>query len=494
MTLVLEIEYLTGVAYAAIGPDSDAPDWPAQPDRVFSALVATWAARGERDEECRALEWLEAQPVPRVVASGAFVRTARVSFVPPNDPSSGRSGEPAVMPHLRRRQPRRFPAARPHDPVVRLLWTDADPGDEVLSALEGLAADTAYVGHSASLTRCRFLRLDDSSMGPEGRLPKRCIYRGRFAELQAAFGAGRRPLSGATVKPEVPVDKTPLHSTFGDRWLLLEHVSGEMPDIRAAAVVAKAIRDALLSGYKRIELGDRIPEEVSGHAADGSPTREPHLAIVPLAFTGFAYADGHVLGFGLVPKRGSRILEDPDFLRALRAIAPYEMQVGDAQERRVLHVGKGAQPTRGNGFYIGLSPTVEAGKRSLDAALYVKRARTFATVTPIVLDRHLKEKGEARQEEIAAQIAAACRNIGLPEPEVVIPDKHSAIEGAPSAWPSAKSPEWMRWRLPAALASRALTHAVIRFAEKVQGPVMLGAGRFIGLGLCRPIDQGDGQP
>jgi CRISPR-associated protein Csb2 len=29
---------------------------------------------------------------------------------------------------------------------------------------------------------------------------------------------------------------------------------------------------------------------------------------------------------------------------------------------------------------------------------------------------------------------------------------------------------------------------VIRFPEPVEGPVILGAGRFLGLGLCHPLD------
>lgn len=41
MTLVLEIEFLAGVSFAAVGPESPVPDWPPQPDRIFSALVAT---------------------------------------------------------------------------------------------------------------------------------------------------------------------------------------------------------------------------------------------------------------------------------------------------------------------------------------------------------------------------------------------------------------------------------------------------------------------
>jgi len=143
MMLVLEIEHLTGTAFAAIGPDGDAPEWPPQPDRVFSALVASWTARGERDDERLALQWLEAQSPPGVAASDAIARTAPASFVPPNDPKTGRVAELSVMPGFRRRQPRRFPAARPIDPTVRLVWEGIIPDPPTLQALDALAADTA---------------------------------------------------------------------------------------------------------------------------------------------------------------------------------------------------------------------------------------------------------------------------------------------------------------------------------------------------------------
>lgn len=115
MTLVLEIEHLTGVAFAATGPDSDRPDWPPQPDRVFSALVASWAARGQRAAETGALEWLEQQPAPRIVASRDIPRTAPVRFVPPND---AKGSAPAVVPTLRSRQPRRGGSASRGRPLV----------------------------------------------------------------------------------------------------------------------------------------------------------------------------------------------------------------------------------------------------------------------------------------------------------------------------------------------------------------------------------------
>jgi len=484
MSLVLEVEYLSGVSFAAIARDSPVPDWPPQPNRIFSALVATWAARGQQRQETQALEWLEKQSPPCVVASSAHARTNATVFVPPNDPRSDKmKNARSVFPALRSRQPRRFPAARPAEPIARIAWNGAAPEETTLSALQRLAHDTAYVGHSASLTRCRFFVDDNESSPTAGLSTQRRIYPGRLAELQREFEAGRRPLHGPTVTVP-PTQASPSANLFDEHWLLLEHVEGDMPDLRACAIVAKTIRDALLSGYRRIGLENDIPEAVSGHTADGKPSRLPHLAIAPLPFAGFPYADGHVMGYALIPPRKGALLDDAHFLKALRAVAPL------TGERRVLTIKRREGTTRDQTFFVAFSLTREppANKRSLHPSLYVRSAHTFATVTPIALDRHLKTEGEAREEEIRGQIATACRNIGLPEPTGIVVDKHSALEGAPSAYPSGKSPEWMRWRLPASLASRQLTHAVIRFAAPVEGPVILGAGRYVGIGLCRPID------
>lgn len=482
MSLVLEVEYLSGISFAAISPASPTPDWPPQPERVFSALVATWAARGKKPQEAQALEWLESQSPPRVIASPAPQRTTATVFVPPNDPRSDKQKNArGVLPAFRSLQARQFPAARPHDPIVRIEWDIAAPAPETLEALQRLAHDTAYVGHSTSLTRCRFFLADPVS-SDVGTTMQRRIYPGRFSELCRDFEAGRRPLPGAAPAPAH--EHTPhISNLFDTRWLILEHLGGDMPDLRACAIVAKTIRDAVLSGYQRLGMENDIPEIVSGHDANRKPTRAPHLAIVPMPFVGYAYSDGHVMGYALIPPRGSGLLEDATFLRALSMVAPLE------NDRRILTIKPKEGTARNAGFSIRLSVTREAPaeKRSLDPGRYVRTASTFATVTPIVLDRHLKNEGKEREAEIRDQIVAACRNIGLPEPKEVFADKHSAFEGAPSAYPSARSPAWMRWRLPASLASRFLTHAVIRFAAPVEGPVILGAGRFVGMGLCRPL-------
>ena len=475
MTLVLEVEHLLGVSFAAQTQASSVPDWPPQPDRVFSALVAAWGARGERPHERRALEWLETQPAPELAASGGFARTTVTVFVPPNDPQTGRVGNRLVMPEFRRRQPRRFPAFRPDDPVVRLVWRRVDADGEIVAALNALAADTPYVGHSSSLTRCRF-RSDAAPA--HTALPRRWVYRGRLAELERAYHAGHRPSPGADVRGMPPTETGAAKSIFGDRWLILEHVGGEMPDLRAAALVAKALRYALMSGYKRNGQEAAVPAVVSGHAADGSPASVSHLAIVPLAFLGSQFADGRVLGLALIPPREGKLLDDADFRNALRAVAAWKEDKG----RRELKLSFGFGD-------LLLTPSGEGARRSLDPAPYVALAKTWGTCAPIVLDRHLKAKGsDEREAEISGLIRDACANIGLPEPTRISTGKHSAVQAAPSAYPSGRAPRWTGWRLPESLASRQLAHAVIQFKEPVRGPVILGAGRFVGLGLCRALD------
>jgi CRISPR-associated protein Csb2 len=172
------------------------------------------------------------------------------------------------MPEFRRRQPWRFPAFRPDDPVVQLVWRHADADDEILTALNAVAADTPFVGHSSSLTRCCF-RSD--AVPARTALPRRQVYKGRLAELERAYHAGHRPSPGADVRGVPPTETGAAKSIFGDRWLVLEHVGGEMPDLRAAALVGKALRYALMSGYKRNGQEAAVPAVVSGHATDGSP-------------------------------------------------------------------------------------------------------------------------------------------------------------------------------------------------------------------------------
>ncbi len=506
MALTLEIEHLMGVAFAAVGPDSDQPDWPPQPDRVFSALTAAWGSRGHRPEERAALEWLERQEPPMIAASAFTVRPAPTVYVPPNDPqSSKKNADSRVMPLLRPRYPRRFPAALPFDPVARLAWS-AEPDDAVFAALGRLAGDVGYVGHSASLTRCRFFR----AAVPEAARPaSRRVYRGRLAELEAGYKARplRRPSPGASIPAVATSRRPPESSVFDPDWLVLAFASDSPSlDLRAAPLACKALLKAVMAGFGAI--GAAIPPAVSGHNPDGTRTADPHLAAVPMAFAGWPHADGAIKGLALVPPRGSGLLDGDTFLRALRAITVPAEELGGGRILSLWGTGLvirelapvAQPPADGNATgaerpRLKLVTQDDPEQASLNPARYGRASSLWATVTPIVLDRHLdpiraadRGAGERRQREIADLVQAACRNVGIAQPVKVVPGKHAAIEGAPSALPSGNAPGWTRWSTPPALASRALTHAVLRFAEPVAGPLILGAGRFCGLGLCLPLD------
>ncbi len=478
MSLIFEIEFLTGVCRAAREPGDDTPDWPPQPDRVFSALVSAWAARGESSEERTALEWLEEQPAPAIHASDHTSRTTPDVYVPPNDPRASTAADTyiKVMPERRPRQARRFPVARPDDPLVMLAWPE-EPEPVVFDALDAMARDVGYVGHSASLTRCRFLSSSTVAVRHPAGLARRRVYPGRLRELEVAHRANPvRP----SIRPGAPnfAQRSSTSELYSD-WLVLEAVEGAVPDIRAASLVCRLLRQTLMSGYHKAGRGDSIPEEISGHTSGGAPTRHPHLAIVPMAFAGFPHADGRVFGFALIPPRGTALDSIEGFRAAFERVAPYRQDA----ERRVLTLKGSAlnEPLR-----LAPAPDEGARRRSLSSAPYLESSRVWASTTPIVLERHLKRKDEAEKREL---VASACEHAGLPRPETdrIHVGKHSAVDGMPPARPLAGEPPWAQWKTPKALSSRPLVHAVIDFGKEVRGPVLLGAGRFTGLGLCRGL-------
>jgi len=459
--LTIEVEYLTGVARAA-NDRGDAPDWPPQPDRLFSALVATWAARGEKPAERAALEWLEQAEPPMIAASSTAWRSVVKVFVPPNDDTATAI---TVMPERRRRQERRFPACIPADPLVRWVWP-AMPSEAVAEALEALARDTSYLGHSASLVRCMVRRLAAPGNAIAAR---RTIYPGRLAELVRSFEAGQRPSPGASLAPVSAATAAPPASVFGTDWIVFAHAGGWQPDARAAALLAKTLIKAVQAGY----APDAAPAWVSGHQADGSPLTTPHLAAVPLLDAGWEWSQGRLMGIALALPRALENVAGPEEEGVFRSLARINTRGSDSLEISLRLPG-------GQAWRLRREAMPDA--KSLRPDRYVEEARIWASVTPIALDRHPKAEGD-----IEAIIAMACERIGLPQPSRVVAGKHTAIRGAPPARPSVAAPDWTGWRLPVPLTGRRLTHAVIEFAEPVAGPVLLGAGRFVGLGLCLPL-------
>ena len=238
----------------------------------------------------------------------------------------------------------------------------------------------------------------------------------------------------------------------------------------AAALLGKTLLKAVQAGY----APHAAPAWISGHHADGTPLAAPHLAALPLLDAGWSWSEGRLMGIALALPRaledGAAPEEEEGLFRALASI-----NVDGPDRLKIALRLPGGQLWR-------LQREALPDAKSLRPDRYVDTARVWASVTPIALDRHPKAEGD-----VEASIAAACDRIGLPKPLRVVASKHAAIRGAPSARPSAAAPVWTDWRLPAPLIGRRLTHAVIEFPAPVTGPILLGAGRFVGLGLCLPL-------
>jgi CRISPR-associated protein Csb2 len=480
--LTIEVELLTGVYRAGL-PDGSGAEWPPHPERLFSAFAQAWGDGGCDAEECVALEWLERQGSPWIEADNDAEwseRTAPTVFVPPND---DRGNEITVLPERRRRQARVFRAGVPTNAIVRFGWPQASPSNQERAALDALVRRVASLGHSSSLVR---IALGERELGSEQRLwlpsadgnySLRVPHEGRLARLGEWYQGHHRPGAGATARYNAPRNKSqqePIKSHFGaeTEWFVFEDAGGFRPDILGFAQVARRVRDSLMA------LGPQpVPEILSGHAANGSATTRPHLAIVPLANVGWEHATSDLLGFAAILPRA---LEPSDRSLVIKALAKFAR----------IDLGKDAYAKLnfGDAGVWNLAQIATPVRSSLKPVRYCGAAATWASVTPMLLDR-FPDHGDAVDE--ARLIAAACRNIGLPEPLTVEIHKHSAIKGAPSAYPARGRRNRPDWSLPkgAKFASRPRRHVVLHFAENVEGPVILGAGRFHGFGLCLPLNR-----
>jgi CRISPR-associated protein Csb2 len=548
--LAIRIHLLTGRYVATAFNDRGRAEWPPHPARLFSALVATHHSRSTpAPAERAALEWLEAQGPPEIRASEAHHRRVMQHFVPVNDTSvhplpdrafasieqaeshlqnlgsasdtaqrgaeargsakalrqaenalqkarvklehdtakaalPGSRGGTAqaaaeLLPDHRKLQPRTFPSVTPHDDQVWLSWPQAQPDQEIRAALGALVADVVSLGHSSSLVA---MALCDDPPSPSlvpvdlGPRSLRVPGPGQLAALEAEFlrHRGVEPrllpaLQQAYAPPSQP-QRAISSSVFGDDWIVLARVGGpRLPSARAADV-AGAARAALMK-YS----DDPVPAFISGHGPASEALRVAHLAFVPLPFIGAPRSDGAILGLALVIPRDVEPKQRRDLARALLT---WERSSADGTLRLTL----------GRAGVLELQRLVDLPRlHTLRPSTWCHSARRWATATPVALDRNpgqLRHRDPDKAARAAVQaaeiIATAAVHIGLPRPVVhVIP--------APRLGGARKAQDFPGFPAGAGKLQRVLTHAVLDFPEPVAGPVVIGAGRYRGLGLCRPV-------
>jgi CRISPR-associated protein Csb2 len=343
-----EVEFLTGTSVAVLPHRREAAEWPPHPDRLFQALVAAWGRNDPPlDDEREALEWLEALNMEglSVSAPSAHRRSVVPVYVPPNDArTSGKVGDKVpsdlsaairVVPEFRKnRQPRSFPAVLPaaEPAAIRYVWRDAPEADRHSEALRRLARQVTYLGHSHTLVRVEFVTIAAESEAVEygwtneNEAPLRVPFKGRLRDLyrrhEQSKSTGRlvRPAPSLVSRRFQAPARTPQSSNVfdPDNITVLADAGGFDPALEAFPTVAKRLRDALLKSAQ--DAGLPASPLLSGHDDDGTPTRKPHIAIVPLADVGWSYSQGRLMGLGLLWPRA--VAED-DRRNALTALAGF---------------------------------------------------------------------------------------------------------------------------------------------------------------------------
>ena len=482
----IAIEYLTGVCRAETRHRRGEAEWPPHPDRLFMALVAghhempAEPGSPEADEERVALEWVEAQPAPSLAASPVdriARRSVETVYVPTNDDAlstkiakidtvgDDRLAEQLqVLPDRRGRKGRTFPAVVPSNPRVDFIWPH-DPPPQVGRGLASLARKVTRLGHSASLVRAW---LADDPPAPtleptdhDSDLRLRVPTAGRLTVLEQHFDrdSGSPPPIARSTAYRACRPSPPPSCRLAGSVIVLQRLDGVRAGLASAPQVCEILRQTLIKRCPQ----QPPPAWISGHEPDGSPSREDHIAIVPLPNVGNPHAKGHLLGLAvLVPAH-----------------------VTDRERRRLLEtaIASDREPLRlwgGDGGWFEWS--VEPASGVLPQALRLDTwnggkhgSRCWGSVTPVVLDRHARHA-----TGLAESISDSCERAGLPRPLAISLLRGPAFVGVPPAW---AFPPLRRGNG----STRRHLHAAIEFAEPVTGPIAIGAGRFAGYGLLRSL-------
>lgn len=541
--LAIDVELLTGRFVAQAYNSRSVSEWPPHPARLFSSIVATHFSSETPDPDERdVLAWLESQGAPDIVASDATPREVVTVFVPVNDVALTNVDEEAqqvegaraelakaggtdrktvktrqtaltraetrlaaaisratsvpsgfvnprygtrLLPEFRGRQPRTFPSLTPAVGPLQYVWPRAAPTDRQRAVLDGLLRRVVRLGHSSTLVSIRVTASPAASVWQPalgGELTLRVVEAGQVAALEQAFA--RHGETEPRVLPFVPQgysrvtadgSKPIARSIFSTDWLVLRRVEGPALPMTAAAGVARSVRKTLMSLAE-----EPLPEMLSGHTTDGRPSERPHLAIVPLSFVGHEHASGTILGIALILPKDASAQERRSIYAAVARWEADHRQEGEDTPRVPLNLGAAGVLHLERVEWASVPAT-------LTATTWTRAARVWFSATPVALDRNpgdLQSRDPRKLadalEEATETVAHACQRINLPRPKYVEILPFSSLANAAKARlypPYPEDPSRTR---------RVLTHVRIEFDQLVEGPILIGSGRYLGLGLFRP--------
>ena len=466
--------------------DGDRPEWPPAPMRLFQALLAgsamgirfaRWPAEGG-DELREAFEWLERQPPPRIIAPRAELATNSYTlFVPTNDGDEtfdrqDRLSSKIVRPHLF------IPRDGDQDSQYTLQyvwrisdqnWSMARPHAELLSRESrhlmalGWGIDQV-VGDGRILSTIEVDRLSGERWQPyandmlaAGRL--RVPVEGSLRALISTYKSFRVRLDDNTYN-------TPLEFNQFDvvRYVKTTqfphrpHACFELPiglqfRQEASVEIAAMLRSLVCRDVNRHDFRDQFGDDtevyLAGHI-NGEKRTPPRFSYLPLPTIDHEHADG--------------------MIRRLLITEPYGGDGSRARWATQRLSGQVLTDNQGNerGQLLGLWRS--SSRRVVN--LYVGKHIIWSTVTPVVLP------GFDDKQLVKAQkmFIRAARQAGVSTDGLV----NVTLRKAPF-WTGSQHPR--HYRRPLYLKHFPAWHVKLEFQEPMSGPLVIGAGRHIGLGI-----------
>ncbi len=471
MALTLEVRFLLGGFAASDGHDDTAPEWPPAPARIFSAVVA-----GCEAGHSAALEWLEAQPPPEILAGEATDAVSHRRYLVTNSRVTEKGGSALhpgreAVPRARRR---RFLA----HPRVVYHWPSAEPTPGVVSALDDAARRVGYLGRPTSPAILRLSQVPpapepeldlytptDGSDAWEGLIQLRVPYPGLLADLRAAYDADEHvvPPVYATYGRSRPGPPR-LAPAWPIPWAELLTLRFEPPvwlPGEATLTVTSAFRDAVLA-----RVGQRLPsgvKQIHGRIS-GHGVAEPHVAFLALPYVDSPHADGHLLGLALAVPHADR----SDVIDQMR-------QAFERSPDGLLRIELTNVPGQGRLRLVHSPHRPAEGPWGVVPLRWTRPSHRWRTVIPAVLDR-APSRRLSEEDAVIETIRAA----GLPTP----------LAAQTSTAPFVSGDVHLRPRQTVRRPTdriRPFRHLLVTFPEEVAGPVIIGALRHFGLGLCAPV-------
>jgi CRISPR-associated protein Csb2 len=473
-------------------------DDPASPFRVFQALVAGAGIGGPLDEQTKiALRWLEELPDAPLIASPRTVRGESVSMFMPNNDLDAKGGDVRRVGEIRLAtkvwRPRLFDASIPFIFAWRFDGDDTnarvicDLADKLYQFGRGVDMAWAYAEILDETDLDSLLIEYDGVVSRPGRTHGRvrCPASGSLKSLDRRYRARRfRYESGQSVfvKPLEPnyrqleYESPTARHVFELRSTTNVERSVAWPLARASSLVvsAREAARACLSAAMSSRANE-IDRHLVGRKPDGSSTApaQSRVRIIPIPSIGMHYADRAIRRL-LIEVPAACPLRSEDVRWAFSGAELFDSETGEAKD---VLLSPSADEDMLRHYGIGMA------------------ARVFRSVTPVALPEHAKRRrieptrqtAEAKEgldrvveiQGARAAIVQALRHAGVRARVEAIRAQREPFDAAGSrVEPFAEGTRFEKERL---------WHVEITFDAPVGGPLLIGDGRFLGLGLMAPV-------